>query len=299
MSKETLNLENEIVGEEPTLPSAPKVTSGVAQFHLFSSRRNRLEVNFKKKTAELVKTKDDLLASPLQLDEKSIAYYQHTLPLIIGNAKGFKLPLGLTIVSGGTAAGKSTLLRALVDVKRFLCVEVPDTTEELKSMKLYDSDSAALAAAILEAGNEGTLCAIDSLRSTLFEADGAAGPKGIIMEFFTNITRVSNSLAANGLSMIATVNPMHDDAEYVTTFLSKLSSAVPCFISLSAATADGRASGTVATRDCRGGASFTLEPGAKVTKEEVTFIGHRDLVAEEVQSLISPVQVAQLDKHNY
>jgi hypothetical protein len=274
------------------------IESGHAEFHTFSSKKTLLDVDFRKGTALPIERKDiDFLKPLTQIKDKDLKHYQHTLPITVGNATSYPLPLGLTIISGATAVGKSTFLRMLDGVERLLCVEVPDNLEELKTKYLYDSDTAALAAAIIKTGKQGQLCAIDSLRSTLFEINGAAGPKGIIMEFFTNITRVSNSLASNGLSMIATVNPMHEDPEYEKAFLSKLSSAVPCFISLNNVN-EKSASGTISSRDCRSGAPFTMS-GKSVVKSEAVKLVSYNFNDDESQPVLSPIQVAQLDKHNY
>jgi len=135
---------------------------------------------------------------------------QFTLPVTVpALPRQPRLPLGLTIISGNTAVGKSTFLRALamrMDLNRIICVEPHDTGEEIGEVNTFFSADAALAAAVKAAYTQPTqLTGIDSLRAPLFETTGAAGERGIIMPFFTQLTRVSNSLAQAGISVIATI----------------------------------------------------------------------------------------------
>lgn len=152
------------------------------------------------------------------------------------------LPLGLTIVSGSTAAGKSTFIREMqkvIPIQRLLAVEPHDEPTELENLPTFSSVDAALAAAVRGSYSDPrVLYAIDSLRSTLFETTGAAGSKGMAMQFFTQITRVSNSLALAGVSVIATVNPMDEDQDYVKQFMTKLSASVPATILLDSVSRD-------------------------------------------------------------
>jgi hypothetical protein len=122
---------------------------------------------------------------------------------------------------------------------------------------IYSSVDAALCSAILATVETGQPHAIDSLREPLFEINGPAGDKGIIMPFFTAVTRVSNSLAMNRLSLMASINPMSTDSTVVAAFLSKLSASVPCYIDLKEIGSAGY-SGTIFTRQRRSGATFTL-----------------------------------------
>lgn len=152
------------------------------------------------------------------------------------------IPVGLTIVSGATASGKSSFIRLLgdvmrsnsIDFERLLAVEPHDDGEEVLRVRTFSSADTALAEVIVgsyqKKKKQPKLFAIDSLRAPLFEVGGAAGSKGISMPFFTQITRVSNCLAKAGISVIATINPMEEDADYVKSFMSKLSASVPATV---------------------------------------------------------------------
>lgn len=50
---------------------------------------------------------------------------------------------------------------------------------------------------------------------------------------------MSNSLARQGRTVVALVNPMDDNDEYVASFLSKLSSALPAYVYLKKVTGEG------------------------------------------------------------
>lgn len=188
-------------------------------------------------------------------------------------AKGYALPLGLTVVSGPTAIGKSTFVRALSRVmlaRRVLAVEPADSGDELATKlatnDLFSSTDGALMALMSSAQGElardgalRTLLVLDSLRAPVFETDGPAGERGMIMSFFTKLTRVSNSLASSGVTVIATVNPMQEDDLVVKAFLQRLRSALPCVITLSGATissAEETYRGTVTGRPLRQEQSF-------------------------------------------
>jgi hypothetical protein len=130
--------------------------------------------------------------------------------------------------------------------------------------------------AILIASTTPHLVGIDSLRAPLFETTGPAGSKGVIMPFFTALTRVSNSLARNGLTLVATVNPMDDDPGYVEAFLSKISSAVPAFINVAPQSDAQRGvfTGNIATRSNRAGKTFQFDSTVnhQVEAEEIEFV---------------------------
>lgn len=79
------------------------------------------------------------------------------------------------------------------------------------------------------------------------------------MPFFTQLTRVSNQLARAGLTVIATVNPMNEESDFVASFLSKLSSSVPCTILLEEATREGRYAGSFSSRPFREPRRFLLD----------------------------------------
>lgn len=183
------------------------------------------------------------------------------------------LPPGLTLVSGSTKAGKSSFGRALVErnplYKRVLVKEPYDSVDEIDDVEAYPSFDAAVAHAIMDNfARPKSLWIIDSLRGPLFETTGAAGAKGIIMPFFTALTEVSNALARCGVTIIATVNPMDTDPEYVKEFLSKLSAAGAAMISLTKTDYKvGWYEGSVSVRDSnsdyhRADTPFSLQPAS-------------------------------------
>lgn len=197
---------------------------------------------------------------------------QHALPLRTPRGEHFALPLGLTVVSGATGIGKSTFLALLesmgVNMTTYLAVEPFNQQADIDRPAFSDADS-ALAAAVSDIWRargpaKAGLIAIDSLRGPLFETTGPASKGGIIMPFFTNLTRVSNQLARCGYTVIATVNPMDSDATFTAQFLEKLSASTPCFIEIRR-TSRGPAgeissvSGTVAVRPDRTPVAFTVD----------------------------------------
>jgi len=217
------------------------------------------------------------------------------------------LPPGLTILSGVTAAGKSALLRALrtrvdggvipLDISR--AVEPYDDYDRDWAGGSYMSADGALIASVvsaMRADPNGGLPAIDSLRAPLFETNGAAGEKGIIMNFFPLVTRVHETLAAAGISVIATVNPMQSSSEFTTLFLEKLSASVSCFISLqSTEFVDGdlaSASGTISMRPKRQPIAFKWSQKPRnVESFGAVFSG----VESPVQRSISPLSGVATD----
>jgi hypothetical protein len=217
------------------------------------------------------------------IDEPTVAstvedrtFIESSLPLsLAASDTPIPLPFGLTVVSGPTAVGKTSFLRALPDIRRLIVVECPDSIQELKTLPIYSSVDAALLASARLTITHQALYALDGLRAPLFETTGPAGSKGVIMPFFTQITRVSNALARNGLTVLATVNPMDDEPGYERAFLSKLSASVPCFISLlpECDPEHGLYTGTIATREERKPQRFTFDTraGGRVITEEVGF----------------------------
>jgi hypothetical protein len=242
-------------------------------------------------TGEIIKRDHTLQHIPIMPEKAPYKRREYTLDLTINGKVGVQLQPGITIISGATAAGKSGMIRALNKVDRVITVEPPDGVEELESTYIFDDVDQAVLFAARSTVKTGRLHAIDSLRAPLFEINGPAGSKGVIMPFFTAITRLSNSLARHGISMLATVNPMDDDPEYVRQFLNKLSASVPAYIDLSSATAEGF-SGRITVRmpGARPTSAFTLpiHRTSEVTSEEVAFVMPE---AEESIQLFSPLQV--------
>lgn len=162
---------------------------------------------------------------------------QFSLPLEVEGLRAPpRLPLGITGIWADTRGGKSTMIRELAKVmnlQRVIAVEPHDDGAEVANVPTFSTADGALAAALGQMyRDKSVLFAIDSLRAPLFETTGAAGSKGVIMPFFTQLTRVSNQLAMAGMSVIVTVNPMNDDTEYLRLFASLLSSSLPCTITI-------------------------------------------------------------------
>jgi wyosine [tRNA(Phe)-imidazoG37] synthetase (radical SAM superfamily) len=97
--------------------------------------------------------------------------------------------------------------------------------------------------------------------------------------------------------MLATVNPMDEDPQYVKAFLSKLSSAVPCFIELTSYNRGGNEifNGRVTTRNRRQGEAFSysVSDDRKVTSTDVTFSVPK---ASYQYDALSTVQSTQLEE---
>jgi hypothetical protein len=293
----SIDLSNDSVEEQ--LDSAKVISAKLPQtaseFHLFESRTHVGQVDFKKSTISTRK-RSSLVDEPRVQLPKDATNKQYTLPFRMGALSSLHLPVGLSVISGPTALGKSSLIRALPDVNRILAVEPADSVDELKQLHSFGSVDAALLNAVLIGRESGRLQCIDSLRAPLFEISGPAGKNGVIMPFFTMITRVSMSLAAHQITMLATVNPMDEDPQYVKAFLSKLSSAVPCFIELQSYSKTGNKevfSGRVTTRNRRQGASFIFDTtaGDGVSATDVEFIVPK---ASYNYDAISTVQSTQL-----
>jgi energy-coupling factor transporter ATP-binding protein EcfA2 len=229
-------------------------------------------------SGDMYQRKTSFVSEPTYPDKgHTRKYIESTLPIRVGQSnEDLTLPFGLVVISGPTAVGKSSFVRALPGITRLLVVECPDSIEELKGTPIYASVDVALLAAARQTAEHGGLMALDSLRAPLFETDGPAGARGMIMAFFTQITRVSNTLARNGITIVATVNPMDDDPLFEKAFLSKLSASVPCFISLTPSSdpARGVFEGTVSTREERVPQRFSLDSRERrsVVSEEVGFV---------------------------
>lgn len=273
---------------------------GAADFATFEGSDELLHIDFNKSLATLKKrpVEGDVRQSLMQLPRNTdIKHYQHTLPITVGGVTGVKLPLGVFVITGATAAGKSSFLRMFDNIHRVISVEVPDSLEELEDTPIFDTTTAALAECIVNAAEQGSLTALDSLRSTLFETQGAAGTKGVIMQFFTHLTRVSNALAQNGFTVLMTVNPMNEKADYVAEFLSNLASSVPGYITLDSVVGD-TATGRIFTRDKRGGVDFTVNGNSSIESEEVVFVGSALSMQPDANSALSDVQVATLSRQS-
>ena len=180
---------------------------------------------------------------------------QYSIPMTLaGRHVDYTWPLGLSIISGPTGGGKSTLLRSLGNTEVLTAVEPFDDITAPEALRSFESVDEAFLYAISRTVSKraaAPLFAIDSLRESLFETTGAAGAKGIVMPFFTKVTRVSNALAKMGMTVVATVNPMDDDPEFVKKFLGYLSASVPCFMHLQSTVEAGsghRFTGTVTAR---------------------------------------------------
>jgi hypothetical protein len=125
------------------------------------------------------------------------------------------------------------MARVAPNISRVLAVEPPDDGAELNSVPIFSTADGALCGCILGSyRNPESLYVIDSLRAPLFETSGPASKNGIIMPFFTQLTRVLNALARSGISVVATVNPMDEDPAFVKGFLAKLSASVPAVVLL-------------------------------------------------------------------
>lgn len=201
------------------------------------------------------------------------------------------LPVGQIVVSGATAGGKSAFVRALersMGGRRLIAVEPHDNGEEVAGVPTYSSADSALAAAVAAHYADGSrLHFIDSLRAPLFETPGAAGEKGMSMPFFTQITRVSNCLALNGITIVATVNPMNNDSSYVDSFLDKLAASVPATFLLTGYRRAGKQetfTGTYQSRPLRKQMPFSWTVGVsdKASFAETVEISYSAVGAQQV-----------------
>lgn len=187
--------------------------------------------------------------APVQRPRAPKPHHRFAIGIMVGG-KAVQLPLGLTVISGDTGSGKSSLVRALEKknkkFERVISVEAYDSANEIENVPTFDNATGALAYAISEQIKDpAKLVFIDSLRAPVFETNGPAGEKGVIMPFFTQLTRVSNSLARQGRTVVAIVNPMNEGKEYVDSFLKKLSSGLPSFVHLRQSTDPVRGAGAM------------------------------------------------------
>lgn len=197
----------------------------------------RIYLTFDKKGVPSIRKRDSILDEPRRAGAaNAITALQHALPITVGNLKEWVAPFGIILVSGGSGVGKSEFMRALgrlIDVNRVIAVEPADSQEELENVPIRFSADAALAYLISARINGSkALPVLDSLREPLFEIEGTAADKGIINAFFTRVTRVSNTLALNGMTVFATINPLSQDDAFMKAFMPRLISSTPAYILL-------------------------------------------------------------------
>lgn len=195
-----------------------------------------------------VRRRESVFDQPTSIGDKGpVRGQQCELPIRIGNSN-LILPLGLSVITGPTAAGKSTFLRKLgeqVPTDRVLAVEPHDEAGDISDLPFFVTVDAAMMFLIarqrkaFEDGIPPVVSVLDSLRASVFETEGAAGEKGMVMRFFTTLTRISSTLARNGVSILATVNPLQSDAQTINAFVDRLKSSVPCVIELNSTTRSG------------------------------------------------------------
>lgn len=165
------------------------------------------------------------------------------------------LPFGLTVLSGPTGGSKSELMNAVVKnsngrFERINLIEPHDSETEAFTVPTFMDPAGALGYALkTQVLRPTSLTIIDSLRAPLFNTKGSAAAKGVIMAFFTALTNISNTLAVQGRTVVATVNPMDDDPAYVELFLQKLVSSVPSAIILESARDKQIYEGTISVRN--------------------------------------------------
>lgn len=198
--------------------------------------------------------------------------YQPTMPFQVGGSP-FILPPGITVITGPTSVGKSSMLRELARVAKTdvaLAVEPHDDPADIADTAYFDSADAALMYLVrrqrahILADEPAPIAVLDSLRQAVFETTGAAGEKGMVMKFFTILTRVSTSLARNGISVLVTVNPLQTDPDALKAFIDRLKSSVPAVIELNSSRRDGASvsfSGSVSARPDRQARGFDFSSG--------------------------------------
>lgn len=169
------------------------------------------------------------------------------------DGKEATFPRGIVLINSKTGAGKSSMMRALEDRSQgrmeILTVVEPIDDETLRGKIGFHHVDDALAHGMFRwAENANYIPIIDSLRAPLFETTGAAGDKGVIMPFFTRLTRVSNALSKMGMTVFATINPMNENGvqqEYVSWLLK---ASLPAMLTLNSIEG-GVAVGTMMRRD--------------------------------------------------
>lgn len=207
-----------------------------------------------------VATPTRILGRPLKLSSLISPGRVGLSHMSIDGGSTLTLPYGLQLIYAPTKGGKSTFSRALVErtdpngsgrfFERLLVVEPFDSEEEREEVKCFQSVDDALVYATMRIYETGGRCIpiLDSLRAPLFETTGAAGDKGVINRFFINLTRLSNALAMNNLTMFATLNPMSDDESQRARIEYYLNAGAGSIFTLMGAT-DGTFSGNYVSRD--------------------------------------------------
>jgi len=256
-----------------------------------------------------VRRKDHILDEPLTMrvdDFQDLPHYHYSLPIKVGSKPTISLPFGLIILTGFTKAGKSNFITSVNAATlaaqqaelfaRVIAVE-PVAGDDLAVPLFYSIDAAIVYLvtqhmALRKTGAPAPLMVVDSLREALFEISGTAGEKGIINAFFTATTRLSNALASNGMTMLAIVNPMSTDAEYIKGFMSRLDSAVPAYINLQTRSEEGGKAvfgGQIAVRPRRELHNFTFAVSSKITTELLEVVEFNAGRATELPGLYSGV----------
>lgn len=179
----------------------------------------------------------DILDEPVcNLATLTKSTIEFELPIQVKGLKSVTLNFGMFILSGPSGVGKSSFMRSLakvMNINRVLAVEPADTYDELANLPIRYSADSAVAYLVQQfiKGNR-ALPVLDSLREPLFEIEGSAADKGIINAFFTRVTNVSTSLAQNGITMVATINPLGEDPAFLQVFYSRLKSSTPGYMIL-------------------------------------------------------------------
>lgn len=246
---------------------------GQLEISLFSDDRSYGGLD-KKSNKAYVRRRADVYDQPtVANDDGLVRGFQPTIPLLV-NGVPFLLPPGITVVTGPTSVGKSALIRALATcqtVDLALAVEPHDDPADISSTAYFDSADAALMYLVqrqrlsILANEVPPLAVLDSLRQAVFETTGAAGEKGMVMKFFTILTRVSSSLARNGISVLVTVNPLQTDQDAVKAFIDRIKSAVPAVIELQSLSRTGSRltfRGQVSARPDRQPRGFEFTPNS-------------------------------------
>lgn len=159
------------------------------------------------------------------------------LKLTHGTQSTATFPRGLNIIYAGTGVGKSLLMSELAKrskrIMHLKATEPHDDESEIgKRLHFAEADDALVYGMAMWARDRSLVPVIDSLRGPLFETSGSAGDKGVIMSFFTMLTKVSTALANQGCTMFATLNPMSENVDQQKVVETYLKASVPSVIQL-------------------------------------------------------------------